>query len=178
MLCVHVSLKSVPISEYSDAFELFVLEVKVKNIYIRIITGYRPQETWEIDAKRMFFTALEEEILKAALQEKSIIVMGDLNSKLRPDFIKNDPEQITENGKILGGIPNRNTLTVVNGLGEICKGVITRERTTTISVEKSIMDFVIVSNDLVSDILSMMIDDERKHALTKLTKTKSGIQKK
>ena len=67
---------------------------------------------------------------------------------------------------------------MVNGLGDICKGLITRERTTTISVEKSIIDFVIVSNDLVTDILSMMINDERKHVLTKLTKTKSGILKK
>ena len=104
--------------------------------------------------------------------------MGDLNSKLGPDFIKNYPKQMTENGKILGGLLNRKALTVVNGLGDICKGLITRERTTTISVEKSIIDFVIVSNDLVTDILSMMIDDERKHVLTKLTKTKYGIQKK
>ena len=56
-------------------------------------------------------------------------------------------------------------------------GLITSEGTTTISVEKSIIGFVIVSNDLVTDILSMMIDDERKQVLTKLTKTKSGIQK-
>ena len=53
-----------------------------------------------------------------------------------------------------------------------CKGLITRERHTTNSVEKSVIDFVIVSQDLVPEILSMMIDDDRKYVLTKLTKTK------
>ena len=60
----------------------------------------------------------------------------------------------------------------------MCRGLITRERTTVDSVEKSIIDFVIVSHDLVPEILSMMIDDDRKYVLTKLTKTKSGLQKK
>ena len=136
MLGVHVSLKPVLISEYSDTFELLVVEVKVETKCIRILTGYGPQENWEIDVKMKFFTALEEELLKAALKGKSIILMGDLNSKLGPEFIKNDPKEMTDNGKILGGIIDRNALTVVNGIGEKCKGLITRERITINSVEK------------------------------------------
>ena len=103
--------------------------------------------------------------------------MGDLNSKLGTEYIKDDPKQMSENGNILGGIIQRCALTVVNGMKEICKGLITRERHTINSIEKSIIDFVIVSDDLVTNVLSMMIDDERKHVLTKLTKTKSGIKK-
>ena len=69
---------------------------------------------------------------------------------------------MSENGKILGGIINRNALTVVNGMRDMCEEQITRERRTINSVEKSVIDFVIVSQDLVVEILPMMIDDDRK----------------
>ena len=66
---------------------------------------------------------------------------------------------------------------VVNGL-EMCKGLITRERSAVDSIEKSIKDFVTVSQDLVKSLKSMMIDDDCKYVLTKLTKTKKGLVKK
>ena len=45
MLGIHVSLKPVFISEYSDTFELIVVEVKMATTCIRVITGYGPQDT-------------------------------------------------------------------------------------------------------------------------------------
>ena len=36
----------------------------------------------------------------------------------------------------------------------------------------------IVSEDIIKDIVAMVIDDKRKHVLTKLLKTKNGIVKK
>ena len=101
--------------------------------------------------------------------------MGDLNSKLGPNYIKNDPHNMSENGIILGGIME---LIVANGLAEKCKGLITRERHTVNNMEKGIIDFVIVSKDIVEDIVDMVIDDKRKHVLTKLIKTKKGLMKK
>ena len=85
---------------------------------------------------------------------------------------------MTENGRILAGILERNALTVVNGLTEKCTGLITREIHTVNGIEKSIIDFVIVSQDLVKHVGKMMIDDERKYVLTRLTKTKNLIVKK
>ena len=178
MLGVHVSLKPVLISEYSDTFELLVVEVKVGGMNIRAITGYGPQETLELDVKMQFFRCLEEEVAKAAIENKSVICMGDMNSKLGQEFIPNDPKQISENGKILAGILERNALTVVNGLQGKCEGLITRERHTVNGVEKSIIDFVIVSQDLVKYVGKMTIDDKRKYVLTRLMKTKHGIIKK
>ena len=103
--------------------------------------------------------------------------MGDMNSKLGSEFISNDPKSMTENGRILAGILERNALTVVNGLTEKCTGLITREIHTVNGIEKSIIDFVIVSQDLVKHVGKMMIDDERKYVLTRLTKTKNFIVK-
>ena len=178
MLGIHVSHLPVLISEYSESFELIVIEIKVAKKQIRVITGYGPQDSWDLDVKMQFFTALEKELAKAAIEDKSIICMGDMNSKLGPDHIPNDPKKMTENGAILSGIIERNALTVVNSLPGKCTGLITRERHTVNGVEKSVIDFVMVSQDLVKDIGRMMIDDERKYVLTRLTKTKKGIVKK
>ena len=127
---------------------------------IRVITGYGPQETWDIDVKMKFFCAFEEEIAKSTTAGKSIIIMGDLNSKLGAEYIKKDPKERTENGKILAGILERNALSVVNGMEQKCTGIITRERHTINGIEKSIIDFVIISEDLVTEVESIFIDDE------------------
>ena len=42
----HKALNPVLIEEYSEDFELLVVEIKVNNKEIRIITGYGPQESW------------------------------------------------------------------------------------------------------------------------------------
>ena len=178
MLGIHVSLQPVLIEEYSDIFELLVVEISLTDKNIRIITGYGPQETWSIDVKMKFFSALEIEIAKAANLGKGIIVMGDMNSKLGPKYVKHDPKEMSENGKVLSGIIERNALTVVNGMTTKCDGTITRERSTINGIEKSVIDFVIVSSNMVKDVVRMTVDEKRRHVLTKLLKTKKGIIKK
>ena len=101
-----------------------------------------------------------------------------MNSKLGKQYIQDDPKTMSENGKILSGIVERNALTVVNGMKGTCNGAITRDRHTINGSEKSIIDFVIVSDDLVKDVVKMTVDEERKHVLTQLTKTKKGLIKK
>ena len=48
--------------------------------------------------------ALEEKIAKVAIKWYSIILMGDCNSKLGPEYVKNDPKTMSEIGTILAGI--------------------------------------------------------------------------
>ena len=45
---VKADLKPVLIVEYSDQFELLVVEIRAGNRDIRIISGYGPQENWDI----------------------------------------------------------------------------------------------------------------------------------
>ena len=58
-----------------------------------------------------------------------------------------------------------------------CKGLITRKRITKNGTEESIIDFILFSDDLKNDIEAIVIDDKRKHVLTKLSKTKNGVRK-
>ena len=65
MIGVPHALNPVLIQEYSGEFELLVVELKIKDKEIRIISGYGPQENWNEVDRMPFFIALEEEINKA-----------------------------------------------------------------------------------------------------------------
>ena len=165
------------IEEYNDPFELLVVEIEVGDRGIRIITGCGPQENWDEDKRMPFFIALESEIVKSELAGKSTIVELDANSKLGPEHIANDPHKMSANGKVLSSIINRHALIVANGTKQ-CKGLITRERTTTDRNEKSCIDLVMFSPDVLKYFKTMVIDESRKHVLTRISKSKNGAFKK
>ena len=174
-LGVHKALNPVLIEEYSEEFELLVVEVQIRNKEIRIITGYGPQETWPEIERLPFFQALEQQIIKAELHGKSMIIQMDSNSKLGPEIIPHDPHNQSQNGAILAGIIERHGLVVANSLRDKCVGLITRRRKTINSVEESIIDHVLISEDLENELESMKIDEEGENALTKIVKTKKGV---
>ena len=177
MVGAHKALKPVLINEYDDPFEMIVIEINIGNKEIRIITGYGPQETWTPEERNPFFNALEQEIVKAEMAGKSIIIESDFNSKLGKEFIPNDPNhQTPNNGKTLAGIIKRQNLVVLNGQME-CEGTITRKRITTRGTEQSAISFVLVSPDLRDYFESMIIDEEREYAPTTMKPTKKGVEK-
>ena len=178
MVGINKSLKPVLIEEYEDAFELIVIEIKVGVKEVRIISGYGPQETWKDEDKMPFFVALEEEIIKAQDNEKSIIIAMDANCKLGKEYIPNDPKPMSSNGKILSAIIERNRLCVANGIEGKAKGVITRKRTTIDRIEESAIDLVMASCDMANLLVSINIDESKNNVLTSITRTKKCCQKR
>ena len=79
---------------------------------------------------------------------------------------------MSPNGRILEGIIEREALLVANWVKEMTNGVITRKRTTKNNSEGSVIDFVIISSDILKSFLSMNIDEERKNVLTCITNNK------
>ena len=146
MIAIHQDLNPKLIEEYSDDFELLIVEVETKDSAIRVMSGCGPQENWEEEKRILFFLQLEIEIEKAELAGKSILIQMDANSKLGSKHIKNDPHEMSPNGALLSKIIERHNLTVGNG-SEKCEGLITRRRVTRKSIEESVIDFVIFSND-------------------------------
>ena len=103
----------------------------------------------------------------------------DANSKLGPEYIPGDHHKMSKNGEILAEIIEKNALFVANGLRDKTLGMVTRQRTTEDgTIEKSTIDFVLVSQDLKECIDKVNVDEERKNVLTKVTKNKHGIVKK
>ena len=172
MIGVHVSLQPVLVSEYNDTFEMIVVEIKASK-EVRVIVGYGPQENLQTAQRMPFFATLEEEIVSAKLANKSIIIQMDANSKLGKELVPNDPKDQSPNGAVLSGINKRNALVVANSLERKVKGLITRRRVTVDGVEESVIDFVIVSSDLVEDIDKLIIDEDKDHALCKIIRGKA-----
>ena len=175
LIGVHNSLKPMLISEYSDDFELIVVEIEAGKSQVRIISGYGPQESWNESDRIPFFLALDKEIVKATLQGKSIIIQMDSNSKLGPEIIPNVHHQQSQNARHLSEIIMKNGLIVTNAIIDKVNGLITRRRATSESVEESIIDHLIISEDINDIFENLYIDEERKHAITKIMKTKTGV---
>ena len=97
----------------------------------------------------------------------------DANTKLGPTYIPKDRQKMCENGKVLDKVIKRNNLTVANG-HTLCKGVITRKRVTTRSTEESSIDIVMLSDGLAQYVTNILVDEEQKYVLTRITKTKLG----
>ena len=147
-LCaIHENLNPKLIEEYSDSFELLVVEIEVQSKSIRIMTGVGPQENWEEDKRTPFFIALEAEVVKAHMGGKSVIIQIDSNSKLGTTYIANDPHQISPNGKMLARVIDNHALIVANSSTR-CKGLITRRRVTRDRTEESCIDVLLYSRDL------------------------------
>ena len=140
------------------------------------MTGYGPQETWSSEQRMPFFMTLEEEITKAELAGRSILICMDANSKMGPQHIPEDPHTISENGRVLEGILERHALTVANGIRGKFSGVITRARTTKDHKEQSAIDLVCISQDLIEELSSISIDEEKVYCLESIRRTKKGIQ--
>ena len=175
MLGIHKTLEPVLIEEYSDNFELIVTKIKVGNKEIRVMTGYGPQETWTDDEKIPSFIALEEEVTKANSTNKSIVIELDANSKLGRNYIEGDQKPMSANGVILSGIIERHDLIVDNGIKSKCKGVITRKKITKTGIQESTIDLVVISSDMVDNLVSIQIDEDKEKVLTSVTPTKHGV---
>ena len=152
---------------------MIVVEFEAANREIRIISGYGPQVNWSPAEREPFFNAPEEEIVKAELAGKSIIIEADFNSKLGREYIPNDPHIQDKNGQLLAGIIQRQNHTVANGLAQ-CEGTITRKRVTTNRTEESVISFILVSEDMVGKIKAVKIDETRELVLTRITRNKVG----
>ena len=99
----------------------------------------------------------------------------DANAKLGKEIINQDPHQISENGRILKGLMDREDLALLNK-SNLCQGAITRHRIAKENNENSIIDYILVSQNLSDFLEQMFIDENRNFPLTKYATTK-GIRK-
>ena len=156
--------------------EIITVQAKVGRHNIRIINAYGPQEDEENQVVLKFWQELEEEIVNAKDDNCLVIVELDANAKIGKENIKNDPNNITANGKLLMDVAERNNLCIAN-TSKSCKGVITRERKFEQRVEKSVIDYVIVCDDMKEYLEEMLVDEDRTYALTKYA-GKSGSKRR
>ena len=133
----------------SGAYEtkLLIVQVKINKIKVRIFNGYGPQEPIQSQRRveeqyqvvENYWSEVEKEVI-AANEEGCLVVMEmDANAKVGEGVIKNDPNSMSHNGRILMDIVKRQNLRILNTSNK-CKGLITRMRETKDRLEKSLID--------------------------------------
>ena len=85
-----------------------------------------------------------------------ILMVGDLNAKLGKGIIKGDIHDMSSNGQKLHDLIIKYNLNVINSM-EIFSGTFTRANNKIVG-EKSVLDYVIVSDELIRYIKNMQID--------------------
>ena len=165
LTAVNENLGSTLVS--STESEILVIQTKIDQTDLRIINAYGPQE---LDAEKenifRFWQDLEKEVISAKDQNCGILIQMDANAKVGYEVIRNDPNQLSNNGRVLLELVERQQLSILNA-NELCEGVITRHRKTVIGEEKSVIDYVIVCDLLLRYLQQMLIDEDRKYVLTK-----------
>ena len=133
--------------------ECLVVEVWVEEFPIRIITAYGPQVGDASDRKQKFWDFLENQVNNAFNSGAGMIIQMDSNSHLGEEIIENDVNEQNVNGKMFADFLDRNPqLSLINSL-PVCEGKITRMRTTTREVEKSILDVFVTCDRILPYIL-------------------------
>lgn len=127
--------------------EILVIQTKVGSEDIRIINAYGPQEDDNIQDILKFWQDMDKEIISAKEQNCKIVIQCDANAKLGKDIISADPNNISGNGKILLELVNRHNLCILNTEKQ-CKGGITRHRNTIRGLEISVLDYIIVCQEM------------------------------
>lgn len=149
----------------SDDTEVLTIQVDVGIKKIRIINGYGPQEDDDIKDILNFWQNIEAEVVKAKDENCMIIIEMDANAKVGHENIQNDPHTITNNGKLLVDLMSRQNLTMLNAT-DFCTGTITRERKAGNKTEQSVIDYMIVCQEMLEYVQEMIIDEERDDVLT------------
>ena len=113
---------------------------------------YAPQEGNHIDQINNFYENLSLQIERASVAGDPILMVGDFIAKLG----KGDIHDMSSNGQKLHNLIIKYNLNVVNSM-EICSGTFTRANKKIVG-EKSVLDYVIVTDDLIRYIKNMQID--------------------
>ena len=171
---IENNIESTLIREGDDNIEALSIQIVLKQLPVRIIVGYGPQENYNMDKKIQFWNFIEQEINEAELAEHGIILQIDGNLHAGPGLVKNDPNPINRNRKLfMEFLKRNNSLIVLNSL-ESCKGVITRRRMLENRIEQAVLDFFLINEKLRPFFKELIIDEEKEYGLCNLAQIKKN----
>ena len=174
MIGVDRDLQALQVREGDDEVECLTVVVSVPGTDIRAVCGYGPQGRDTAAHKTLFWEYLEKEVDTASKSDQVLIIQLDSNSHAGSHLIPNDPNPQNENGKFLQRFMDKNPgLRIVNSL-PICKGLITRQRNTTLRKEMAVLDLFIVCEKALVYIHSMKVDEGGEYQLSNFHGIKRG----
>ena len=98
-LGVSKEFESTLIKEGEGEVEALSVKVFLKEIQVRAVTAYGPQENALKDLKDRFWEYLEEEVNSAEFEGEGLMIQMDGNLHAGQDLIKDDPNKQNQNGR-------------------------------------------------------------------------------
>ena len=155
----HGFCQSVLIDEGDNA-EFISVRLCSQPSSIRLILSDGPQEKESENKRTDFYESLSIQIQRAQMEGNMVVLVGDFNAELGSDVIKGDIHSMSKNGQLLWDVIKTFNLEVINS-ADIYRGVFTRIKATKKKIEKSVLDYVIVSNQFKDQFLSCLIDEDK-----------------
>ena len=156
MLAVKKELKfiSVEVKQTSEYLESLWVLINNNKVKLRIGVVYFPQE--QDQNLKEIYKIIKEQVQESGKNDESVMIIGDFNSKIGKD-IEGNYKKVTRGGKKLKSFVEKQGLKIINSL-ETCSGTWTRDE----KGVKSILDYVLVDEELAEHIKEMKIHDKDK----------------
>ena len=161
LLAVKIDLKGLIVQECKDSEEGESLWMSMGNTKMNLRMGivYNPQESRTKKNKlKKVYQSMEREVKKAKEKKQSVLLMGDFNCKVG-DAINGNKGEVSNGGRMLLEMMNRNNLTMANGT-KTCKGLWTRQ----CGMERSVLDYIILDDNQIKHVQGLVIVEEKKMA--------------
>ena len=151
-------LQKFPIVNVTSSSSPLIMTGFLRDLNIRIIAVYGPQESVSKEDREDFYDELQAEILTSEYSGHDYIVTGDFNAKI--DLKDSKLVHKSSNGEMLCQIIQEKALEVLN-FHPTCQGYITRVEEVDGVLVKSVLDYCITNKKLSSKLKSIIVDEER-----------------
>lgn len=158
-----------------DDDRILTCRVEYDNRTVRVIVVYGPQETDELELRNDFYVKLGLEIEKCNNAGEGLLIIGDLNAKIKADEEKNILYD-SGNGRLLAETVHDFGLEVVN-FSDCCRGTWTWTKRVRGVLNKSTLDYMLVDKEILKMIQELEIDEEKSLCPFHKTNTKTNTKR-
>ena len=173
---VRPSLEPTWVNEGYKATETLSVVINVEKRKIRMCVGYGPQNVASDEVKNKFWEYLSNDVSEAKANNEEYFLEMDSNSWVGGSLLPNDPRAQNNNGLRLENFLKENSDLILGNAINKCKGLITRSRFKDGKLEQSVIDHVVVSDNLEKDIESILIDEKGLHKIVSYKKDASATE--
>ena len=161
-------------SDGGEDVEAITVTIHLKGIAVNVTSAYGPLDNALSEKKHAFWSYLTEQSRKAKATGKGVIMQGDFNSWLGPQYLPGDLRPQNTNGKLFQMFLKGNILVCVNTL-PLTKGLITWRRRYLNEIQESTIDFYVVCESVIPFVKHMEILNHTDHNITRYSTNEKAV---
>ena len=149
-------------SEHTETAEIEFIQMTCGREIVTIGLVYAPQENQtSVEEMDKMYAYIEEEITKARISKHVIIIGGDFNCKIG-DAVVGNRKEVSKGGRRLLKLAKNNGMKIMN-TAEKCQGIWTRIQVEKGKPIKTVIDYIMISEEHEAYVTSMKIDEDKQN---------------